>query len=57
MVEMSCDSRTYTYTFKINGSYEASADCVEKAKKRILERIEVEMNAAINKKLDSSLVE
>lgn len=54
MIEMTCNSKMYSYTLKIDGSYTASASCVEDAKKRILEMIEDGMNAAINKKLDSS---
>lgn len=54
MIEMTCDSKMYSYTLKIDGSYTASASCVEDAKKRILEMIEDGMNAAINKKLDNS---
>lgn len=54
MIEISCDSKTYSYTLKIDGSYTVSASCVEDAKKRILDMIEDGMNAAINKKLDNS---
>lgn len=54
MIEMSCDSKMYSYTLKIDGSYTASASCVEDAKKKILDMIEDGMNAAINKKLDNS---
>lgn len=54
MIEMNCNSKTYSYTLKIDGSYTVSASCVEDAKKRILEMIEDGMNAAINKKLDNS---
>ena len=40
--------------FNIDDSYTVSASCVEEAKKNILVMIEDGMNAAINKKLDSS---
>lgn len=56
MITVECNSKTYSYTFNIDidGSYTVSASCVEEAKKNILEMIEDEINAAINKKLDSS---
>lgn len=54
MITVECNSKIYSYTFNIDGSYTVSASCVEEAKKRILEMIEDGMNAAINKKLDSS---
>lgn len=57
MITVECNSKTYSYTFNIDGSYTVSASCVEEAKKNILEMIEDEMNAAINKKLDSSFVD
>lgn len=57
MITVECDSKTYNYTFNIDGSYITAAHNIEEAKKRILEMIEDEMNAAINKKLDSSFVD
>lgn len=54
MITVECNSKTYSYTFNIDGSYITAAHNIEEAKKRILEMIEDEMNAAINKKLDSS---
>lgn len=54
MITAECNSTTYSYTFNIDDSYTVSASCVEEAKKNILVMIEDEMNAAINKKLDSS---
>lgn len=33
MIEMNCDSKTYSYTLKIDGNYTVSASCVEDAKK------------------------
>lgn len=57
MITVECNSKTYSYIFNIDGSYTVSASCVEEAKKRILEMIEDGMNAAINKKLDSSFVD
>ena len=57
MITVECDSKTYSYTFNIDNSYTTAAHSVEEAKKKILEMIEDEMNAAINKKLDSSFVD
>ena len=57
MITVECNSKTYSYTFNINGSYTTAAHDIEEAKKRILEMIEDGMNAAINKKLDSSFVD
>lgn len=57
MITVECNSKTYSYIFNIDGSYTVSASCVEEAKKNVLEMIEDGMNAAINKKLDSSFVD
>ena len=57
MITVECDSKTYSYTFNIDNSYTVSASCVEEAKKNILRMIEDGMDAAINKKLDSSFVD
>lgn len=57
MITVECDSKTYNYTFNIDGSYTTAAHNIEEAKKNVLEMIEDGMNAAINKKLDSSFVD
>ena len=57
MITVECNSKTYSYTFNIDDSYTVSASCVEEAKKNVLIMIEDEMDAAINKKLDSSFVD
>lgn len=54
MITVECNSKAYSYTFNIDGSYTVSAHSIEEAKKNILAMIEDGMNAAINKKLDSS---
>jgi hypothetical protein len=54
MITVDCNSKTYSYTFNIDGSYTTAAHSIEEAKKNILEMIEDGMNAAINEKLDSS---
>lgn len=54
MITVECNSKTYSYTFNIDGSYTTAAHNIEEAKKNILAMIEDGMNAAINKKLDSS---
>ena len=56
MITVECNSKTYSYTFNINGSYITAAHNIEEAKKKVLEMIEDGMNAAINKRLDSSFV-
>lgn len=55
MIKVKCNSKTYNYTFDINGSYTTAAHNIEEAKKNVLEMIEDGMDAAINKKLDESL--
>ena len=56
MITVECDSKTYSYTFNIDGSYITAAHNIEEAKKNVLIMIEDGIDAAINKKLDSSLV-
>ena len=55
MINVKCNSKTYSYTFDINGSYTTAAHSVEEAKKNVLRMIEDGMDAAVNKKLDESL--
>lgn len=57
MITVECDSKTYSYTFNIDNSYTVSAHNIEEAKKNVLIMIEDGMDAAINKKLDSSFVD
>lgn len=57
MITVECNSKTYSYTFNIDGSYTTAAHSIEEAKKNILAMIEDGMDAAINKRLDSSLVD
>ena len=57
MVTVECDSKNYNYIFSVNGRYTTAAHNIEEAKKNILVMIEDRMDAAINKRLDSSLVD
>lgn len=54
MITVECNSKTYSYTFNIDGSYTTAAHNIEEAKKNVLRMIEDGIDAAINKKLDSS---
>ena len=47
MITGECNSKTYSYTFNIDGSYTVSAHNVEEAKKSVLAMIENGMDAAI----------
>ena len=57
MITVECNSKTYSYTFNIDGSYTTAAHNIEEAKKNVLIMIEDGIDAAINKKLDSSFVD
>ena len=60
MVNVKCNSDDFTYEINIDESYKTAAHNVEAAKKRILEMIADDIDAAVNKKLDvksSSLVD
>ena len=56
MVKIDCNSNEYIYKFIIENMFVTTAENIETAKKQVLAMIEEEMDAEINKKLDSSFV-
>lgn len=54
MIDVKCNSDDFVYEININESYKTAAHNVEAAKKRILELIADDIDAAVNKKLDES---